>query len=74
MRITEEPSGTTAETLATYDVVIVDYNGPRWGKTAERAVEEFVKAGKGLVLVHGASYGFGGMEPARRPACKDWNW
>jgi len=62
VRLNEEPSGMTAETLAAYDVLILDYNGPRWGEGAERAVEEFVKAGKGLVLVHGASYGFGEME------------
>jgi type 1 glutamine amidotransferase len=62
VRVTEEPAGMTGDTVAAYDVLILDYNGPRWGETAERAVEEFVKAGKGLVLVHGASYGFGEME------------
>jgi len=62
VRVNEEPSGMTAQTLAAYDVLILDYNGPRWGETAERAVEEFVKGGQGLVLVHGASYGFGEME------------
>jgi type 1 glutamine amidotransferase len=62
VRVTEEPSGITGQTVEAYDVLILDYNGPRWGQTAERAVEDFVKAGKGLVLVHGASYGFGEME------------
>jgi len=62
VRVNEEPSGMTAETLAAYDVLIQDYNGPRWGEGAESAVAEFVKAGKGLVLVHGASYAFGEME------------
>ena len=62
VRVTEEPSGMTGDTVAAYDVLILDYNGPRWGNAAEQAVEHFVRAGKGLVLVHGASYGFGEME------------
>jgi type 1 glutamine amidotransferase len=61
VRVTEEPSGTTAKTLAGYDLIIVDYNGPRWGEVTEKAVEEFVRSGKGLVGIHGASYAFGGL-------------
>ena len=61
-RVDEEPAGLTPEALAAYDAVVVDYNGPRWGATAENALENFVKSGKGLVIVHGASYAFGEME------------
>lgn len=62
VRVEEEPAGIGAATLAQYDVLILDYNGPRWGETAEKAVEAFVRSGKGLVAVHGATYAFCGME------------
>ena len=61
-RVTEEPAALTAAALAPYDVLVADYNGPRWGDEAERAVEGFVRSGKGLVAVHGASYAFGDLE------------
>ncbi len=62
VRVCEEPAGLTSETLAPYDAVVVDYCGPRWGSSTEKAVESFVKAGKGMVVVHGASYAFAGLE------------
>lgn len=62
VRVVEEPAGTTAATLAGYDVLVLDYNGARWGEATEKAVEEFVRSGKGMVAVHAASYAFGGLE------------
>jgi type 1 glutamine amidotransferase len=61
VRVNEEPSGMTSETLAPYDVVVLDYNGPRWGHQAETALENFVRSGKGLVGVHGANWAFSGL-------------
>lgn len=61
VRVVEEPAGVTAETLAAYQVIILDYNGPRWGSATERAVENFVRSGGGLVPVHAASYAFVGL-------------
>ncbi len=61
VRVVEEPAGVTAETLAAYQVLILDYNGPRWGAVTERAVEAFVRSGGGLVPVHAASYAFVGL-------------
>ena len=61
VRVNEEPAGMTAETLAPYDVVILNYNGPRLGQVAEKALENFVRSGKGLVGVHGANWAFGGL-------------
>ena len=61
VRVVEEPAGTTAATLAGYDVIVSDYNGARWGAATEQAVEEFVRSGKGFVAVHAASYAFGGL-------------
>ncbi|MGA2116167.1 MAG: ThuA domain-containing protein [Bryobacteraceae bacterium] len=62
VRVTEEPGGLTEETLKPYDVLVANYCGPRWSAEAEKAVEEFVHGGKGLAVVHAASYAFG--EPA----------
>jgi len=62
VRVNEEPSGMTAETLAAYQVLVLDYNGPRWGDSAERAVAAFVRGGKGMLVVHGASWAFNGLD------------
>jgi type 1 glutamine amidotransferase len=61
VRVNEEPSGMTSATLAPYDVVILNYNGPRLGRVAEEALENFVHSGKGLVGVHGANWAFSGL-------------
>jgi type 1 glutamine amidotransferase len=62
VRVCEEPAGLTSETLSAYDAIVVDYCGPRWGTATEKAVESFVRSGKGMVVVHGASYAFSGLE------------
>jgi type 1 glutamine amidotransferase len=70
VRVTEAFGGATAKTLANYDVLVLHYHGPRWGAATEKAVEDFVRSGKGLVTIHGASYGFSGFEvktPMFRP-------
>jgi hypothetical protein len=36
VRAEEEPAGITPATLAKYDVVILHYNGPRWGTLPRR--------------------------------------
>lgn len=62
VHVLEEVAGATARTLAPYDVLLLNYNGPRWCEDTERAIEEFVRGGKGLVAFHGVSYGeFFGM-------------
>ncbi len=62
VRVEEEPAGVTAATLAAYDLLVLDYQGPRWGDVTENAVVNFVKQGKGLVAVHAANYAFSGLE------------
>ncbi|MDQ2840433.1 MAG: ThuA domain-containing protein [Acidobacteriota bacterium] len=57
VKLEEEVRGITAATLANYDVLLDYYYGPRWGATTERAVEEFVRSGKGMIAVHGVTYG-----------------
>lgn len=61
VRVNEEPTGMTSATLAPYDVVILNYNGPRWGPVAEKALQDFVRSGRGLVGVHGANWAFSGL-------------
>ncbi len=62
VRVEEEPAGMTSYTLGPYDLIVLDYQGPRWGEVTEKAVMNFVKSGKGLVIYHGASYGFSGLD------------
>jgi len=61
VRVNEEPTGMTSATLAPYDVVILNYNGPRLSRVAEKALENFVRSGKGMVGVHGANWAFSGL-------------
>ncbi len=63
VKVAEEVRGLDGRALESYDLLVLNYNGPRWGETTERAVEGFVRGGKGMVAVHGVSYGaFFGME------------
>lgn len=61
VRINEQPAGMTSQTLAPFDVVVLNYNGPRWGHQSETALADFVRSGKGLVGVHGANWAFSGL-------------
>ena len=44
--------------LAGYDVVVSNYNGPLWPEGTREALEEFVRSGGGLVVVHAADNAF----------------
>jgi type 1 glutamine amidotransferase len=79
VRVEEEVRGITPATLATYDVLVDYYYGPRLGDATEKAIEDFVRAGKGMVGVHGVDYGpffgqAGGnpQEPKRRMEGEPW--
>jgi hypothetical protein len=60
VKITEEFSGATAETLAGYDAVIVNYDGKEsleapyvgWGENAERTLYDYAKNGGGVIMYH----------------------
>ena len=61
VKVSEEFRGATDETLAPYDVVLINFHGKdrlldpgeiRWGERAERALFDFVKLGKGVVVYH----------------------
>ena len=56
-KLEEEVRGITAETLAGYDVLLDYYYGPRFNSGTEQAIEDFIRQGKGMVGVHGITYG-----------------
>src|SRR6266436_1478073 len=79
VRVEEEVRGITSATLANYDLIVQYYYGPRWPAVTERAVEDFVRSGKGMITVHGVTYGpffgqAGGnpQEPKRRMEGEPW--
>ncbi len=55
--VTDEPAKMDSAMLAKYDVVVHNEAGPRWGAVAEKALLDFIAAGKGFVVIHGASAG-----------------
>jgi type 1 glutamine amidotransferase len=57
VKLEEEVVGITAATLANYDVLVDYYYGPRWGEVTEHAVEDFIRSGKGMIGIHGITYG-----------------
>ena len=67
VEVLSEVKGVSNSTLASYDALILHYNGPRWGKDTERAIEDFLRSGKGMIAIHGVSYGpFYGQNLERR--------
>ena len=64
VKITEEFKGCTAETLEGYDLLFINYDGKEnvetpfvsWGKTAEKAVYDFVANGGGAVVYHSSMF------------------
>lgn len=46
-----------------FDALLINYQGPRWAPETEKAVEDFVRSGKGMLTFHGVTYGeFFGQE------------
>ncbi|MFT7617661.1 MAG: type 1 glutamine amidotransferase [Planctomycetota bacterium] len=60
---TTEPGKYLAqEDLAQFDVIYLDYNGPRWGAVAEKRFTEAVQGGVGVSVIHAANNAFVGWE------------
>lgn len=77
VRVTEEFRGAGAETLAPYDVVVLNYydgNKPalRWGEGAETALLNFVRGGKGLVVYHFSTAAFNGWTEFEKMCGANW--
>ena len=63
VRVTEEFRGASAETLAPYDVAVLNYSDekldiPAWSPGMKDALLAFVRSGKGLVVYHHAAASF----------------
>jgi hypothetical protein len=59
--------------LDKYDVVLSNYNGDAWSKKFEASLENYLKTGKGaLVIVHAANNSFGGWFEYNRMIGMGW--
>ncbi len=76
VRVTDEFRGAGAESLAPYDVVILNYYDrrpeQRWGERAQKALEEYVRGGKGLVVYHFSTAAFDGWTEFEKMAAGNW--
>ncbi len=77
VRIVEEFRGASAETLAPYDLVIVNYYERRkpdlrWGERADSAFLNFLKAGKGVVIYHFSVAAFEGWTEYEKICAGNW--
>ncbi len=77
VRVTEEFRGAGPETLAPYDLVILNYydkNQPalRWGSKTDEALLDFVRGGKGLVVYHFSTAAFAGWTEYEKMTGGNW--
>jgi type 1 glutamine amidotransferase len=77
VRVTEEFRGAGADTLAPYDVVVVNYyeskrDNLRWGDLADNALLNFVRGGKGLVIYHFSLAAFEGWTEYEKICAGNW--
>ena len=77
VRVTEEFRGAGPETLAPYDVVILNYYEGRkpelrWGERADTALANFVRGGKGLVVFHFSTAAFDGWTEFEKMSAGNW--
>ena len=55
--VLENPKALNTDSLKGFDVVVLNYNGPRWPRESEEALETFIRNGGGFFAFHHASYG-----------------
>jgi len=77
VRVTEEFRGAGPETLAPYDLVILNYyelRKPelRWGDKTDAALLDFVRSGKGLVIYHFSVAAFNGWGEYEKMCAGNW--
>lgn len=76
VRVNEEFRGAGPETLAPYQLLVVNYYNrgaqDRWGEGANAAVEAFVRAGRGVVLYHLALGAFDGWSEYEKMSGGSW--
>jgi type 1 glutamine amidotransferase len=77
VRVVEEFRGCGPETLAPYDVVILNYYEKkqpdlRWGERADNALLNYVRSGKGLVIYHFSTAAFEGWTEFEKMSGGNW--
>jgi type 1 glutamine amidotransferase len=77
VRISEEFRGAAPETLAPYDLVILNYfdgrkPSLRWGERADHALLDYVRSGKGLVIYHFSIAAFDGWTEFEKLSAGNW--
>lgn len=77
VRVVEEFRGAGPETLAPYDLVVLNYFERRdrnlwWGDRANQALLDFVKSGKGLVMYHFSTAAFDGWTEYEKLSGGNW--
>jgi predicted DNA-binding protein with PD1-like motif/type 1 glutamine amidotransferase len=77
VRVTEEFRGAGPETLAPYDVVVLNYferGRPelRWGEKANAAFLDYVRSGKGVVVYHFSMAAFDGWTDYEKLSGGNW--
>ncbi|MCZ2154957.1 MAG: ThuA domain-containing protein [Bryobacterales bacterium] len=77
VRVIEEFRGAGPETLAPYDLVILNYFEGRnrslwWGDRANQALLDFVRNGKGLVMYHFSAAAFDGWPEYEKLSGGNW--
>jgi len=77
VRVTEEFRGAGPETLAPYDLVVLNYferGRPelRWGEKTNAAFLDFVRSGKGVVVYHFSMAAFDGWTEYERLSGGNW--
>ncbi len=62
VEVTREPSVFLADPakLRPFQVLVLDYNGPRWGEEAEQSFLAAVRGGTGVAVIHAADNAFPG--------------
>jgi len=77
VRVIEEFRGAGADTLAPYDVVILNYFDKkkpelRWGERAETAFLNYARSGKGVVVYHFSTAAFEGWTEYEKLCAANW--
>jgi uncharacterized protein len=77
VRVTEEFRGAGPETLAPYDLVVLNYferGRPelKWGDRANAALLDFVRSGKGVVVYHFSVAAFDGWTEYEKLSAANW--
>jgi len=77
VHVTEEFRGAGPETLAPYDLVVLNYferGRPelRWGERTDNAFLDFVRSGKGVVVYHFSMAAFDGWTEYEKMSAGNW--